>query len=316
MAQEMRLPLDQAWKNWEACLNRNDPNSIFRQITTMIWDTGVYRIILAGRQLKVEKNPQSPELNDTLHFFIDRNYFHSQSLIIRRITDDRYPLTGKMGVFSLKALLKDIESYKKELTRETFLELRNMPYDYKEIQSRELKYALSQPAGTAFFIPPELDWESIEDAHSVFDRLANLSANNRNPEDQIDSNVFRRLHERLTLCTEISLYADKFIAHSSTPESRVSQNYDETTITVDKLWKAHRVIFNVALFLSETIFGIDRMALAIENPSLFMFWEKPLFENGEFDSIRDSFDKYRKETETWQSDGVEDIWRAIEENRL
>lgn len=312
MAKVEKLPLDQAWKNWDACLNGDDPNSLFRQITIMIWDTSIFHIILAARQSELKKNPQAPELNDALHSFIDRNYFQSQSVIIRRITDESFPLSGIKGVYSLHALIKDIKSYRNELTRKTFFELKSMPYDYEELRRREEEYCLSQTPGKGFFIPPELQWHPIEEAHCVFDRLANVSRDNRNPTDQIADHVFKRLIDRLSICNDITTHVDKFIAHSSTPESRSIQNYTTTTITLRHLWEAHRVIFEVAYFLSTNLFSEDHLALAIENPTFFKFWDKPLIENGEFELIKNSFENYRKETEAWQSDGVENIWRAIE----
>ena len=309
-----KTSLEEAWKNWEDCLNGNDTNSIFQQITTMIWDTGIFRIFLAARQSELKKNPQAPELNDALHSFIDRSYFQSQSVIIRRITDEPYPLTGIKGVYSLHALIKDIKSYRNELTRKTFFELKSMPYDYNELRRREEEYCLSQTPGKGFFIPPELQWHPIEEAHCTFDRLAGVTAHNRNPSDQVDSNVFCRLRDRLSVCTEISSYVDKFIAHSSTPDSRFIQNYNETTITLNHIWEAHRAIFEVANFLSSTLFDKEHMALAIEIPSFYMFWDKPLIEHGELDLIRNTFENYQKETETWRTEGIDDIWNALREN--
>jgi hypothetical protein len=191
-----------------------------------------------------------------------------------------------------------------------------MPYDYKEIQSREEKYILSQHPGRAFFVPSEFDWQSIEGAHCVFDRLASVTANNRNPNDKIDGKVFGRLLELLSVCTEITTYVDKFIAHSSTPESRSLQNYTTISITLRHIWDAHRVIFEAANFLSATLFSVDHLALAIENPAFFTHWEKPLFENGEIDLLKNKFEQYRRETEVWRSDGIENVWRSIEEKRL
>lgn len=314
MAKVEKLPLDQAWKNWDACLNGDDPNSIFQQITIMIWDTSIFRIILAARQAQVKKNPQEPEINDALHSFIDRNYFQTQSIMIRRITDTSHNLKGKYGVYSLRALIKDIESYKTELTRKSYLELKNMPYNYEEIRRKEEEYSLSQilAGKDLWIIPPELDWERIEEAHKTFDKLSGKSPTTRQADDVINERVLVRLQDKLDTCKKIKMYVDKFIAHSSTPESRSIQNYTATTITLRQLWEAHRVIFEVAYFLSANLFSVDRLALAIENPTFFKFWDKPLIENGEFDLIKNSFEKYRKETEAWQFDGFEDIWRAIE----
>jgi hypothetical protein len=312
MGATQKMSLGNAWKNWYACLNGDDPNSIFRQITIMIWDTSIFHIILAARQSQVKKNPQVPEINDALHSFIDRNYFQTQTATIRRLTSKSYKLTGTYGVYSIGTLLKDIESYKTELTRKSYLELKNMPYNYEGIRRKEEEYILSQPPGKGFFVPPEFDWQSIEEAHCVFDRLANVSRDNRNPTDQIADHVFKRLIDRLSICNDITTHVDKFIAHSSTPESRSIQNYATTTITLRHLWEAHRVIFEVAYFLSTNLFSEDHLALAIENPTFFKFWDKPLIENGEFELIKNTFENYRKETEAWQSDGVENIWRAIE----
>jgi hypothetical protein len=136
MVKAQKIPLEQAWKNWVDCLKGHDTNSIFQQITLMVWDTAIFRIIIEGRQLQIKKNLEDPEVNGALHSFIDRNYFQTQSSFIRRLIDNSYELTGKKGVYSISALIKDIRSYRAELTRETFLKFRNMPYDYTEVQNR------------------------------------------------------------------------------------------------------------------------------------------------------------------------------------
>jgi len=163
-----------------------------------------------------------------------------------------------------------------------------------------------------WIIPPELDWERIEEAHKTFDKLSGKSPTTRQADDVINERVLVRLQDKLDTCKKIKMYVDKFIAHSSTPESRSIQNYKSTAITFKRLRDAHQAIFEVANFLSIILFSEEHMALAIENPTFFNFWDKPLIENGEFDLIKNSFEKYRKETEAWQFDGFEDIWRAIE----
>ena len=147
MAKAEKLSLEQAWKNWSDCLNGDDPNSIFQQISTMIWDTAIFHIIIESRQSQIKKNPQEPEINGALHSFIDRNYFQSQSAFIRRLADNSYGLTGKRGVYSLVALINDVFCYRNELTREMFLKVRNMPYDYTEIRDKERDFLRNQPLG-------------------------------------------------------------------------------------------------------------------------------------------------------------------------
>jgi hypothetical protein len=104
----------------------------------MIWDTAIFRLIVEGREIQTNKNPDEPAINGALHSFIDRNYFYSQSAFIRRLTDKSSGLTGKKAVYSLRALIDDIHNYRIELTRESFLKLKNMVYDYTEVQKKRI----------------------------------------------------------------------------------------------------------------------------------------------------------------------------------
>jgi hypothetical protein len=313
MVKAEKLPLEQAWKNWVDCLKGDDTNSIFQQITLMIWDTAIFRIIVEARQSQIRKNPQDPEINGALHSFIDRNYFQSQSAFIRRLTDKSYGLTGKRGVYSVVALINDIGSYRVELTRETFLKFRNMPYDYTEVQNREREFIRNQPLGKGFFIPSEYDWESIEETHQFFDRLSGTTHNYRNPNDLVAERVFVRLQEKLAACQGITKYVDKFVAHSASPESRSIQDETTSTITFKHLWEAQQILIEVAEFISVVLFSEGHMALAIENPTFFEFWETPLVEKDDIDLLRTTLGNYRKETEKWSVSGVEDVWHWIGE---
>jgi hypothetical protein len=217
VAKKEKLSLEQAWKNWIDCLKGDDTNSIFQQIYRMIWDTAIFRLIVESRQIQIEKNAQSPALNGALHSFIDRNYFQSQVIYIRRLTDKHYGLTGKRGVYSISSLTDDICDRRSELTREKFLSLRNKPYDYAEIQRKEKEFINKQPFGKGFFIPPEFDWEAIAEIHQTFDRLSGKTHKDRHPNDVIKERVFTRLKEKLDTIQQIINYVDKFVAHSSTP---------------------------------------------------------------------------------------------------
>jgi hypothetical protein len=307
----MNASLDRAWKNWIECLKGTDPNSIFSQITTMIWDTAIFRVINAGRQIQVDKNPKTPELNGALHSFINRNYFLSQTVCIRRLIDERGNLRGRKGVFSISALLSDIQKYRKELTRETFLRLNNFSYDPLTVQKHK-RELFKQPGGEAFIVPRDYDWELIEEAHQTFDRLSYSTSKDRQPNDIISERVFVRLKEQLTACKPITEYVDKYVAHSSTPESRILQNYRQSSITLRHLWDVHKIIFEVSEFISLILFDEGHMALAFENPDFFDYWDKPIFEDFDGNLVRKTLEKYRKETEEWNQSALENTWKWIE----
>lgn len=306
-----QVPLEQAWINWQNCLKGDDRNAIFRQITTMIWDTAIFRLIIEGRKARIRQNDQNPQFNGPLHNFIDRNYFQAQSATIRRLVDTSFSLTGDHGVYSLAALIKDIKNYQDELTRKVFLDLRKMPYDYSEIQQKETERLIPDHGNRALLVPEELDWEAIEEIHRIFDRLSRVRPEQRSPTDQIDPKVFSRLESRLGECKRITTYVDKFIAHSATPESRFG--ISETGITLDHLWDIHRILYEVANFINYSLFFETRMVLPLENSAFFEFWDKPMFEEEEIFLVHEALQNYREETDKWASAGIENTWKWIED---
>lgn len=309
------VSLDKVWLIWSDCLKGNDENSIFRQISVMIWDTAIFRFVLESRQTQIKKNPDDPHLNASFHSFIDRNYFQSQAASIRRLADkSRYGLVGSKGVYSLYALIEDISKRRAELTRQTYFKLRNIPYDFTERQMREKDFIAQQlkENKSAFWIPPEYDWEVSAEAHTTFDRLCGVHLEDRKPQDIISENIFSRLKDRLNLCGDVTNYVDKFVAHSATPESRTIENVDSAKITLRHIWDAHQTIYEVAEFLSLVLFGEGHMPLAWKSPTLFDNWDAPLLEIEEINRLETVYKAYEEETTKWQLEGVNNLWEWIE----
>lgn len=307
------VSLEKAWALWSDCLRGEDKNSIFQQISVMIWDTTIFRFILESRQTQMEKDPDNPSLNLSLHGFIDRNYFQAQVASIRRLADkSNYGLTGEKGIYSLYSLIDDIKKRRLELTRESFFKLRHIPYDYSIIQQREFIGQQVKQKNSGFLIPPELGWEVSADAHAVFDRLSGTSAQSRKPADVIAEKILSRLKDRLDSCKNITNYVDKFVAHSATPESRAVANIDSTKITLKHIWDAHQIIYEVSEFLSSVLFAESRDPLAWKSPNLFDNWEKPLLENQEIDRIEIVYKQFQEQTNKWRLEGIENLWRWID----
>jgi len=96
--------LIETWTLWRECLLGNDPNSIYSQISFMVWDAALFRLIMESRRIQLQNHPDFPELNVRLHHFIDWNFFVAQTAAIRRLLDT-YGLRGTKGVLSLHALI-------------------------------------------------------------------------------------------------------------------------------------------------------------------------------------------------------------------
>jgi hypothetical protein len=311
----MKTSLDESWVNWKDCLARDDDfNPIFNQLRLMVWDTAIYRVILKGRELRWEENPEKPRVNAELHNFIDRNYFQSQCATVRRLVDNtkKSKIYGDYGVYSIGALIKDIENHHSELTRSAFLELHEMPYDYSDVQKRKWEFIFARffdENGT--IIPRDLDWQRIEDAHVQFDRMSGVSQEKRSPDDRIKQSVFDGLRAQLSKCDPVVKHVDKFIAHSSTPESR--SKILDSRITFSQVWEAQRILYEIANFLRASLFLVDTMLLAVESYSFYSHWDQPLFHEDEKDRIYEVYKKYEKETDDWRVNSVENMWKVIEE---
>lgn len=310
-----KVSLEEAWSIWSNCLRGDDENSIFQQIFVMIWDSAIFRFILESRQIQIERNPDSPSLNFSFHSFLDRNYFQAQSASIRRLADkSKYGLTGNKGIYSLYSLIDDISKRRTELTRESFFELRQIPYDYTNLQKGEKEFIAQQVKEnkSGFRIPSEFDWEVSAEAHAAFDRLCGVQAQNRKPHDIISEKIFARLKDRLDLCSGITDFVDKYIAHSATPESRVAANVNSAKITLKHIWDAHQTIYEVAEFLSLVLFSAGNVPLAWKSPTLFDNWEAPLSEREDINRLEMVYKEYGEETTKWQLEGVNNLWKWIE----
>lgn len=308
----MKTSLDESWVNWKDCLARDDDfNPIFNQLRLMVWDTAIYRVILKGRELRWEENPEKPRVNAELHNFIDRNYFQSQCATVRRLVD-KSTMHGEYGVYSLGVLINDIENRKGELTRRAFLDLHSMPYDYSEIQKRERDYIFARGFDENPSIDPsEFDWQKIEDAHSQFDRLSGVKSEERSPDDRIKQQVINGLRAQLSKCDPIVKHVDKYIAHSSTPESR--STILDSRVTLAQVWEAQRILFEIANFLRGILFLDDNMPLPVESYSFYIHWDKALFRENEQNLVYEIHKIYHEETKNWLAESEKNVWKVIEE---
>ncbi len=307
------MTLAEKWKVWRECLEGEDKNSIFQHITLMTWDAAIFRLILEGRQGQIAKHPDQPQLNPRLHNFIDRLFFQSQASCIRRLIEPGKASTlyYSKGTFSLGTLLKDMAGERTRLTRETYFTLRKLHYDYQEIIKGENAFLAEQARKgvTGFFVPPEYDWESSAEAHTLFDQLSGTTL--RSPEDVISERVFSRLQDRLHSFIKMTDYVDKFIAHAATPESRRDGYVDIEMVTWKHLRDAHQALYEVAEFLALILSGTGHVPLIWATPSMFEYWDIPLISENDKGKLELAWEKYKEETEEWRLQGMERMWLYI-----
>lgn len=293
----MKKQIEQKWAFWKECLSGEDVNSIFGQIYILYWDHAVYKVLLRARNNRIAENPDKPQINKAFHSFIDRNYFSNNLMRIRRLVDSTTStLEGRRGVFSLRSFIRDIDQNKQYLSRETYFRLRNLSYDFESVKAKGLEYMLNLPPGEAI-IPAEYDWHEILEAHASFDFLSCTKPSDRQKSDIIHKSILERLNKKLDQINPLLIHADKFIAHSATPESRSFNDLSETKILISDIWKAYKIIFAVARFLSYYFFGIERIPFVLEGINFYEYWDVPLYRENEIEDVHLVLDEYRKELE-------------------
>ncbi|MEL7657025.1 MAG: hypothetical protein AAGU75_14095 [Bacillota bacterium] len=315
MKEISNLDITTAWGIWRECLLGEDPNAIFQQITRMIWDTAIFQIINEGRRLQINKNPKCPEINSPFHNFINRAYVQSQCASIRRLTDLSSPLIGEKGVYSLSELIKVMSYLRESLTRTKFFELRGLQYDYSEVVIKRNEFFKKMTPGRAVDIPSEYNLEYLEETHQAFDQLSGVTKSSRSPNDVVLEEVYTTLQSDLReACSAIDKFVNKFIAHSATKESRRYENGVIEKIQYRQLWDAQRIIYQIAGLISSMFFGVSHIALALESPNFYSYWDKPIFPQDAIDQVEVVFEKYRKETEDWRL-GAESYYQYMSQKR-
>ncbi len=305
-------------ESWIQCFSGKDRNSIFNQIYQMVWNAAVFKIINEARGVAPVNAKGQTEINGMLHRFMDRCFFDSQLLAIRRLTDSS-PFDGPKGVFSLISLLNDMKANTSLITRENLFSAEGLEYDYEAIQQRQLAYALEQSktGKNAYSIPAELDSHSVRLRHEQIDTLSGVEAEQRAPNDTVRNEIFDCLIKKINDVSEnIGLHVNKYIAHSATPESREYDNADDVKITLGHLWDVHKVICQVANFTDVYLLSrTNHSFLPVPQYDHFEHIDKPLVSTGGVEVLSKAWHEFHKETDSWGLWGIKELQKEISQEK-
>lgn len=282
---------------WIECLDSDDPHSIFQQIYRMIWDAAAFRVINEALRIAPpakDGKDGAVQRNGMVYGLLDKCFFESQMLAIRRLTDT-YPITGdcrNRDVFSLTSLLRDMQKHAHLITRENVFAAENLEY---EVQ--------------AHFVPKELDWERLKLRHEDIDFLSGVTAERRKRVDPVRTEVLGRLEHKVEkACNSIHSEVDKFVAHAATPSSRQGFDRDKVGITLGHIWQAHEVICTVANFIDiYMLTGTSHGFLANPQCNHFKYIDLPLVEREAIPALKEIWDSYNKDTFAWEGQGIKNL---------
>ena len=184
----------------------------------------------------------------------------------------------------------------------------DVEYDVDKVKKLYDEYVNQQMSAgnNPFFVPPDLVWERIERMHAVFDALSNSKSDNRKPTDNVQKLFFENLRNKLDQLEDIKTYAHKFIAHLASPDDRKKNDADNINITLGKIWNAHEVVCKVATLIGKIFLGGCGGFLWTTQFDQFENIEKPFIEEENVPELKQVWDEFLKETESWAYIDIDD----------
>ena len=161
-------------------------------------------------------NPTSPLNNTLLAEALIDGYVARQVLSIRRLVDK-----AKTNI-SIIRILSEIRSSYALFTRENYVCFDGLPYDYRQVQVRQMERIAGSGSIWQETEGPEA-WMSSQRAHEQFDRLSGKASTNRNRNDQLPRSLIDTLDKWLTNsgAVKIARWSHVYLAHAGNRDARL-----------------------------------------------------------------------------------------------
>lgn len=289
------------WMQW---LNGQDPHSVSRQIYSMLWDYALFCSVNELRRIAVTEPESGTGFNGPVICLFDAGFVATQATTIRRLIEEPQS-NPKFAVISLRSILKDIKENTHLLTRENYVCYDGLPYDHETAHQQWLSTLPRDTGGVHSSVLPTSGptaWHNSELVHKSFDRLSGASEKNRERTDTIRAEIFVSLESQISSCRDIKKYVDKFIAHASTPETRVGLSDEQQGMTLDRLKAYHKTIYQVAGFISaQLLYETNLGGLPVPQFDHLENLDKCWTTTGNLKRARQKWDEYAKEVSGWDS---------------
>jgi hypothetical protein len=291
MCNQLKEKFDE-WREW---LLGDDIHSIRHQIHNMIWDSAVFQSINEARGYAPQDEAGQIEVNRMVHLFINRSFFETQAVAIRRLLDEG-AFSGPKSVYSLYGLLDNMERNSGLLTRKAILCALDLPYDYVN-RKAELDQGWNGSLRKAGKEHQKCGMS--ETIHRYLDSLTGIDASRRSPNDLVRPSFFRWLKADLVRHKAIRAFVDKFLAHSATPESRATLADGETDILLEQIHDAHKTIWRITDLIGTCLFGAGLGVTLTTTFDQFEHFDKPWATKETIAKLQESWNEYRATTRKW-----------------
>ncbi|MGA2332027.1 MAG: hypothetical protein ABSG75_09725 [Syntrophales bacterium] len=289
------------WMEW---LHGEDPHSISEQISSMLWDHALFLTVNELRRIADIDPENGVGFNGPVIRLFDAGFATTQATTIRRLIE-KPKKDPQWAVISLRTVLKDIKENLDLITRENYVCYDGLPYDYNLGQQKWLSCIPVTKSGVHVGSLPTQGpdaWPMSERVHNNFDILSQVLPKDRSREDLIRIEVLEHLESEIKECDSIKKYVDKFIAHAAAPETRAGLSNEEKSLTLERLERYHKIIYQVASFISgqllwESNLGGLRVPQYDHLKNLDKRWSTP----ERLEKAHKKWDDYKKEVSKWNS---------------
>jgi len=289
------------WIEW---LHGEDPHSISKQIYSMLWNYALFISVNELRRIASKEPEKEIGFNGPVIRLLDAGFATAQAVTIRRLIE-KPKKSPKWAVISLRRVLKEIEDNLDLITRENYVCYDGLPYDYDMVHKRWLstlpKTKNGIQAGSLPAYGPNA-FHMSERVHKNFDILAQVHPKERSRNDKIKIGVLGHLENEINKCENIKKFVNKFIAHAASPETRAPLSDDEKGITLERLETCHKIIYQVASFISGQILWESNLGgLPTPQYDHMKHLDKKWTTTKNLEKARKKWNEYKKEVSKWDS---------------
>ncbi|MBI5527175.1 MAG: hypothetical protein HY897_12640 [Deltaproteobacteria bacterium] len=282
-------------RKWIECLNKDDPNSVVRQLYRMNWNATVFAVLNRTRALAPPDPERGRQQSPLIGEFIDSLFQLEQAVAIRRMVDTggrrrSYLRTdGSFDVYSLGAIITDMKENRRLFTRTVLL--------------------AADAAEVGVTTPDVLSSWNRNQINRAVDRMADVSASRRSPVDTVRATVFDCLLGRLARASKkFVTYSDKFIAHAASEESRRRTRADSIRFSIADFWRAHEELCRVANFVSgHFLTGATYSFMPYAHGDQFKYMDRPFVKRSEIPLLHDFWYARQEKVNSWSGIDLDEL---------
>ena len=262
----------------------DDIHSISNQYQEMIWNDTVYRTFNEARRISEITNSPNTGLPGTLIEMIDRNFFDTQAMAIRRLTDP-HEFRPNRTVNSIPSIIEEIKSISGIFTRENYICYNGTPYDNSTL-------------------PEWPDQAKHEERNKQFDRIA-VKFTTRSRDDLLDIEILKKLEKELQDFDLIRAYTNKYVAHAAASGNRYKLIPELKKLTLQALEDSYRKIVAICKVLGDVLDVYFLAEIATPQFDQLENWNMPFVTKEDHLELYKYWESRREMFERWDRNSVD-----------